>query len=127
MGKDQEVASVEKATPARRTFSDEEKLRIVQETFAPGASVSVISRRYDVNANLIFRWRRRFEWHATAGPDASFLPVTVAEAKPLLSQPKSRIPAGGAIEVEFRSGHRVRIPAGADPVLIECVLRSLSS
>src|SRR5262245_20254284 len=42
----------------RRYYRREQKLRIVEETYAPGASVSVIARKYDVNANIVFAWRR---------------------------------------------------------------------
>lgn len=36
------------------------KCRIVEETFVPGASVSVVARRHDVNANLVFGWRQKY-------------------------------------------------------------------
>ena len=41
----------------RRLWSEEEKRRIVAETLQPGASVSVVARRHDVNANMLFTWR----------------------------------------------------------------------
>ena len=40
----------------RRFWSDEEKRRIVAQTQSPGVPVSVVARRYDVNANLVFKW-----------------------------------------------------------------------
>ena len=46
------------ARRVRRFWSEDEKRRIVVQTWAPGVSVSQMGRRYDVNANLIFRWRR---------------------------------------------------------------------
>ena len=36
------------------------KREIVAATLAPGASVSVVARQYDVNANQVFSWRRRY-------------------------------------------------------------------
>jgi transposase-like protein len=36
------------------------KRRIVEETFGPGQSVSIVARRHDVNANLVFAWRKRY-------------------------------------------------------------------
>jgi transposase len=36
------------------------KHRIVEETFAPGQSVSIVARRHDVNANLVFEWRKQY-------------------------------------------------------------------
>src|SRR5271169_3505921 len=46
---------------ARRRWPDALKRRIVAETREPGASVSVVARRHDVNANQVFKWRRQFE------------------------------------------------------------------
>ncbi|MCP3708862.1 transposase, partial [Paraburkholderia sp. CNPSo 3274] len=41
----------------RRRRSVEEKLAIVRETFEPGATVSGVARRHQVNANQVFAWR----------------------------------------------------------------------
>ena len=43
---------------SRRSWSDEEKQRIVAEAALPGASVADIARRHGVNANLVFNWRK---------------------------------------------------------------------
>jgi transposase len=43
---------------SRRSWSDEEKQRIVAEAVLPGASVADIARRHGVNANLVFNWRK---------------------------------------------------------------------
>src|SRR6516164_4858638 len=42
----------------RRRWSAEEKAAIVQETYAPGMSVSLVARRHGVAPNQLFRWRR---------------------------------------------------------------------
>jgi len=42
----------------RRLWEDEEKIQIVAQTRVPGVSVLQVARRYDVNANLVFRWLR---------------------------------------------------------------------
>jgi transposase len=36
----------------------EEKLRIVEETRARGASVATVARRHHVNPNQVFAWRQ---------------------------------------------------------------------
>jgi len=38
----------------RRMRAIEEKRRIVEQTLQPGASVALIARRHEVNANLLF-------------------------------------------------------------------------
>ena len=66
----------------RRLWSEVEKCRIVAETLAPGASVSVVARRHDVNANMLFTWRREIGGGAaTATDDAiTFMPAVVDAA-----------------------------------------------
>lgn len=43
----------------RRSWSLEERQRIVAEALAPGASVAAVARLHGLNANLIFKWLRR--------------------------------------------------------------------
>jgi transposase-like protein len=40
--------------PGRRRWTAEQKQWIVEETRAQGASGSVVARRHDINANLLF-------------------------------------------------------------------------
>lgn len=42
----------------RRRWSAEEKAAIVQETYAPGVSVSFVARRHGIAPNQLFTWRR---------------------------------------------------------------------
>lgn len=42
----------------RQYWPAHEKLRIIQESLAPGESVSAVARRNGVAPNLLFRWRR---------------------------------------------------------------------
>nr|KVE49053.1 transposase [Burkholderia mayonis] len=41
--------------------SVEEKLAIARETFEPGATVSGVARRHQVNANQVFAWRKLYQ------------------------------------------------------------------
>jgi transposase len=45
-------------TVRRRHWSTEQKLRIIEESFEPGETVSSVARRNGVAPNLLFRWRR---------------------------------------------------------------------
>jgi transposase len=44
----------------RRYRSKRDRRQIVEETLQPGASVAVIARRHDVNANQVFHWRKLY-------------------------------------------------------------------
>ena len=61
----------------RRSWSAGEKRMICAQTRVPGVSVSQVARRYDVNANLVFRWLRdpRFNRLTEDHAAVSFLPV----------------------------------------------------
>lgn len=61
---------------SRRSWSRDEKRRIVDETFRPGSSVADVARRHGLNANLVFNWRKA-SW-ATSGPTGSAEPSMVA-------------------------------------------------
>jgi transposase len=64
----------------RRIWSDDDKRRIVAETFAQGTSMSVIARRHDLNANQLFSWRRKFAATPSTPPAVTFVPAAVTEA-----------------------------------------------
>jgi transposase len=36
------------------------KQQVVKETLEPGASVSIVARRHDMNANVVFEWRKQY-------------------------------------------------------------------
>jgi transposase len=42
----------------RREWPAALKRQMVAETLEPGASVSIVARRHDVNTNQLFKWRR---------------------------------------------------------------------
>src|SRR5262249_17391604 len=42
----------------RRRWTASEKVRIVEETFEPGMTVSLVARRHGVAPNQLFTWRR---------------------------------------------------------------------
>lgn len=45
-------------TARRRRWTAEQKIRIIEESYEPGETVSAVARRHGVAANLVFRWRR---------------------------------------------------------------------
>ncbi|HET7879878.1 MAG TPA: transposase [Acetobacteraceae bacterium] len=80
---------------SRRSWSDEDKRRIVEEAIAPGASVANIARRYGVNANLLFNWRKaaRASFSAATAAVSASAP-TPAEAQISATQACAFIPIG---------------------------------
>jgi transposase len=80
---------------SRRSWSDEAKRRIVAEAVAPGASVAEIARRYGVNANLLFNWRKAARASSSAATAAvSASAPAPAEAQPAATSACAFIPIG---------------------------------
>jgi transposase len=90
----------------RRQWTRALKRRIVAETLEPGASVSIVARRHDVNANQVFKWRREMapKPRAAAKQSVTMLPVEIA---PEANEPRPRLRRSGVIEITFGSGARV--------------------
>jgi transposase-like protein len=70
----------------RRRWSAEEKTRIVQETYAPGMSVSLVARRYGIAPNQLFSWRRLYAEGALSAVGAGEEVVPASEYRALQHQ-----------------------------------------
>lgn len=111
----------------RRQFSDEEKLRLVEEAFQPGAKATAVARRLGVDVSLLYRWRRQFFGPQPRLP--AFMPVTVATGEPpaetaAVPTPEPSVPPAGTIEIEFATA-RLRITGAVDPVVLGTVIGAL--
>ena len=112
----------------RRRWSDEERLQIVAEAFAPGARVADVCRRHDVSSGLIYTWRRKLldagvEREAEL-PEALPTPV-FAEA--VIDED---VMAAGAAEhpamiIDLPRGKRLSVFAAASPALVTAALKGL--
>lgn len=131
----------------RRSWSAEEKRRVLGEALQPGAVVSEIARRHGVCKSLVFRWRRQAREGllevgainaaprlaevrlAVASGEAS-APATVDAAPAENAMPAS---AGysptswrtGVMEIELRDGRRVRVDRHVDAAALKRVLAIL--
>ena len=52
-----------------RSWPEALKREIVAASFAPGSSVSMVARRYDVNTNQVFGWRKLYRDGLPAAAD----------------------------------------------------------
>jgi transposase len=115
----------------RRRWSQDDKVRIVEETLAPGAKVTEVARRNGVAASVVFTWRRQARTVERVGP--RFAPVQIAaavtgedNAKPQ-SEDDRRMRSlstarNGLIEIDLGNRRRIRVDAQVDPEALARVL-----
>jgi transposase len=112
----------------RQTYSDDEKQRLVAESFEPGESVSGVAQRHGMNANLLFTWRRQMRPTLTAEPTMELIPVEIvgaAESSPVMAAaPTER---RGAIEIALVGGARVQVDANVNEAALKRVLSALKA
>lgn len=105
-----------------RSWPEALKREIVAASLAPGASVSVVARQYDVNSNQVFAWRKRFGEGPPASPAAQLVPIILTSD---LTGKAPPAPPADTIEIELASGHRVRVGGGVKAASLRLVLDAL--
>jgi transposase len=117
----------------RRSFSDEDKARIVAEIATSGESVCAVARRHGLSPQQLFGWRRRLRESRVGSSEADrlqFVPAVVdagSSAVPQRRAPRCKTEANsGTIEVEI-DGVTVRVGRGADAKTLMTVLRALKA
>lgn len=93
----------------RRSWSAEQKERIVAETLSGEESVSAVARRHGLTPQQLFSWRRQAGIERMeASQEVGFASVVVAP---------------GVIEIEL-GGMTIRVPSGSDASTVRAVLQA---
>ena len=127
-----EVQTSSKPVSKRRYRSALERRQIVEETLQPGASVAIIARAHEVNANQVFCWRKLYRQGQldSRKDSAELVPVRISDSVP--GEGGKRIKkevnglAPGAILIELGNA-RVRIEGAVDPASLRATLAALDS
>ena len=111
----------------RRSWSEEDKRRIVAESCEPGASVAEVAQRHGINANLIFTWRRQRETSPSSevGKAVKIVPVIVTAPAPPAPEP-ARSDHSGRMEIVLGAGERIIVGADVDTTALLRVVKALS-
>jgi transposase-like protein len=106
-----------------RSWPEALKREIVAASLKPGSSVSIVARQYDVNANQVFSWRKRYRDEVrvpAVSAAAQLIPMIVTtEANAVATQPSS---LAATIEIELAGKYRVRVGSGVDVQALRRVL-----
>jgi transposase len=125
--KSEPVRRVEVFTGAgrRRTWTAEQKLRLVAESYAAGETVSAVARRHGLTPQQLFGWRRAAGRPAATGMGEhgpAFASVIVEGAPSRASVVQSSHGSGmRAIEIVIGAA-TVRVPPGVDVATLQAVL-----
>lgn len=117
----------------RRRYSKSLKRQIVEECLAGPDSVSIVARRHDINANLLFKWRRQYEAGAFQSEPASpaLMPIVIKPPGPTCppvsaSADSVAIPDRGTVEIYLADGHRLVVAGAPCSVALRTALETLS-
>lgn len=104
----------------RRRFSQTFKQQVIREVLAGQESVSIIARRYDLNANLVFKWKRNYtrkqdDDEVTTG----LLPIHVVNSSDQDGEPSGRI------DIALRAGRTVSVCGEVSTPVLKAVLEAL--
>lgn len=105
-----------------RSWPDALKREIVAASFAPGASVSIVARQYDVNSNQVFAWRKLYGDTSIATPGPQLVPVVVT---PDQSVEGAAAISSDVIEIELPRGYRIRVSGSVKAATLRLVLDTL--
>lgn len=112
----------------RRSWSREDKARIIAESFAASANVSAVARRYGLRPQQVYAWRRLTRTGALALPAEAalgFVPVVATQGEtpsPVTSAPVR----AGIVEIEI-AGALIRAAPGVDWRHLRDVLRAVKA
>jgi transposase len=113
---------------ARRRWTEDEKRRIVAESFDGPRRVSATARRYGLSPSQLFTWRRQIGAASPAAEiAATFLPafieckpVGIDNGSPVESKPAPT--AAGRMEIGLANGRRVIVGPDFDAVVLARLL-----
>lgn len=112
----------------RRGWTDEDKVRIVEESLRGARQGAATARRHAISRSLLTRWRREFREGVLRAEGAlGFTPLQIAPDVPR----STRDEACGSrtdqdrVEVALTNGRRLMIGAGADLALVTRLVQVL--
>ncbi len=99
----------------------------MEETPVPGASVSRVARRHDVNANPVFYWRKLYrEGELRGNRTTQLLPVKVRDDGTAKAVEGDGLAVRlGTMEIQLPKG-TLRISGSVDVVALRAVLEGLA-
>ena len=108
----------------RRSWSVEEKRRIVVESVDEGASIAEVARRHGLNANQLFTWRRHFGFEPRDNDPndlAPILPVMIVADTAASGHGRP-----GQMEIVLTGGDRIVVWTDVETAALSRVLKAMA-
>lgn len=108
----------------RRYWSDDDRLRIVEESFIGQRQAAATARRHGICRSLLTTWRRQYRnGELGSSRPVSFAPVSVTKAPALQTNSVDPCPPQDCqVEIALLNGRRVIVPVGVEPEALARIL-----
>jgi len=112
-------------TGRRRRWTDDEKIRIVEESHLDGVTLAEIARRHEISRSMLYDWRYRHK-HGMLGCSAQFMRLVPMENSPSAEGVPPVSPLQSLVmTIDLGGRCHVTIPAGFDMDAAARLLNSL--
>ncbi len=105
----------------RRHWSDEDKIRIVEESFRGHRQGSATARRYGISRSLLSTWRRMYR-DGTLAAEGRFVPLVTEDATPSPAMDPVQAPQDARIDIALPNGRCMTIPTSLPPSRLAALL-----
>lgn len=111
----------------RRHWSDEDKVRIVEESLRGYRQGSATARLYGISRSLLSIWRREYRSGTFGAPEAGggFMSLVIEGAPPASAEQPARVTDNARIDITLTNGRRMTIPVSLAPSHLAALLAVL--
>jgi len=112
-------------TGRRRRWTDDEKIRIVEESRRDGVTLAEVARRHEISRSMLYDWRYRHKLGllGVPAPFMRLVPMDGGARSDVVPSPAGLLPP--AMTIDLGGRYRVTIPAGFDMAAAARLLNGL--
>ncbi|MBD8127115.1 MULTISPECIES: IS66-like element accessory protein TnpA [Erwiniaceae] len=117
---------VARKRPRRPNFPRDFKIALVAQSMQPGVSVAQLARENNINDNLLFNWRRRYQQELSGTPASTpaLIPVTLTATERPVSPLTPSAEESPCCELVLPAG-TLRISGKLTPELLQMLIREM--
>lgn len=117
---------VARKRPRRPNFPRDFKIALVAQSMQPGVSVAQLARENNINDNLLFNWRRRYQQELSGTPASTpaLIPVTLTATERPVSPLTPSAEESPCCELVLPAG-TLRINGKLTPELLQMLIREM--